>query len=610
MTVWSHLPTIFKRRHALRIAGILALCVALSTTLFFAVVSHAAPGINPTLSFSARLQNATGGIVPDGYYNIQFKIYQGGDGLSPGSTGTPSGTPEWTETYINNNGTGGVRVKNGYFSVDLGAKTAFGSSIDWNQDTLWLSMNVAGRATDCIDFDQGTCEADGEMTPMKRMTAVPYAMQAQNANTLGGMDTSDFIQNQNGSQQASSNFWLSGVGRADTMLQAPALDTATSTGLSIGGTNATSISLGHVGAATTIQGGARVNDIDTISAGALSIGGSNASSIALKTNGTTRATFDTSNNLYLGNGTASGAPTNFTIQATNSSASSVAGANLIIQGGSATTGDANGGNLVLDGGAKSGSGVGGQVTIGGTNASGITLGNTSSNIVTTMVGTTVMKPASGHDSTVAFQLQRANGTAMLVADSTNQTLTIGDPASANKIVVSTATGQITKYGSARDTKKITLTAEYPGSVLDAGSGSNNAGTMTSSVDMTGRMNYYKWTTSQGSNQSYDVVVQVPIPTDFDSWTDSDSIAVTGWTDNTTHGTIRLEARDSTNTVRCDFAAVTPGSTSTWATNSSACTLGNGNYTPGGYMTLRLRLQSPNGGDVRVGNIVLNYLSNK
>jgi hypothetical protein len=56
-------------------------------------------------------------------------------------------------------------------------------------------------------------------------------------------DGTDFIQNQNAGQQASSDFWISGTGRADTAIQAPLLDTATAVALNIGTTNATAINL-------------------------------------------------------------------------------------------------------------------------------------------------------------------------------------------------------------------------------------------------------------------------------------------------------------------------------------------------------------------------------
>ncbi len=161
-------------------------------------------------------------------------------------------------------------------------------------------------------------------------------------------------------------------------------------------------------------------------------------------------------------------------------------------------------------------------------------------------------------------------------------------------------------GSARPTKRIMLTAEYIGAVLDAGSGSNNEGTMTSGVNVSDRMNYYKWTTSEATNQSYDVVVQVPIPTDFDGWTTTSPINISTYTSNTTNGTITFELRDSTNTVRRNFVSVTPNANNTWQVRDPGTFTGT--YTPGDYMTFRIRMQSPQNGDVRIGNIYMDYYS--
>jgi hypothetical protein len=58
--------------------------------------------------------------------------------------------------------------------------------------------------------------------------------------------SSYYIQNQNTAQQTSSNFWISGTGRADTALQAPSLDAPSGTStLQIAPTNASSIELMH-----------------------------------------------------------------------------------------------------------------------------------------------------------------------------------------------------------------------------------------------------------------------------------------------------------------------------------------------------------------------------
>lgn len=158
---------------------------------------EAAPGINQQLNFQGRLLTAQGATVPDGLYNIQFKIYQDGDGLSVGNTtGSPAGSLKWTENHLNANGKG-VVVKNGYLSVQLGSITAFGSSIDWNQDTLWLSMNVGNTNATCTPV--ANCALDGEMVPMKRLSSTPFAM---NSAMLGGITASGFIQSTTSPQSA------------------------------------------------------------------------------------------------------------------------------------------------------------------------------------------------------------------------------------------------------------------------------------------------------------------------------------------------------------------------------------------------------------------------
>jgi len=254
MTTWWHHPTIlnlrFDRRLALRVSCILLLCIALITTLFLNVVAHAAPGMNQTIGFQGRLLDANGDIVRDGYYNIQFKIYQDGSGTAAGN---PDGTLKWTETYINNgSATGAVEVKNGFLSVNLGSLTPFGTSVDWNQDTLWLSMNVAGPSAGCTTFGSGSCAADGEMLPMKRMTATPYAI---NSSQLGGVDASGYIRSSTTTQSGDIN--ISGSARASTIqgstsVLTPMIDTAgMDETLNIGTLNASTINIGKTSDADT-----------------------------------------------------------------------------------------------------------------------------------------------------------------------------------------------------------------------------------------------------------------------------------------------------------------------------------------------------------------------
>lgn len=158
----------------------LLLSLISSQLLFTQQPAKAVAGINEQLNYQARLLTSTGAVVADGTYNVEFKIYQDGTGCVSSGSSPCGGTLKWTETRTTTNR---ITVKNGYFSVQLGSVTPFGTSVDWNQDTLWLSINIGGTAVSPV--------WDGEMTPFRRLSATPYAL---NAGKLGGLDASKFVQ--------------------------------------------------------------------------------------------------------------------------------------------------------------------------------------------------------------------------------------------------------------------------------------------------------------------------------------------------------------------------------------------------------------------------------
>ncbi len=301
-------------------------------------VQHAQAATPATLNFQARLMTSSGNLVPDGNYNIEFKLYNASTstGSSQGAC-TGDANCLWTETR-----TGGsqVQVKNGYLSAYLGDITALPGNI-WDQQ-LWLTMNIGGI---------GSPTWDGEMTPRIRMTSVPYAFQAKSSETLnkntgsftGTVDfatlTADrrylfpdtslattaspgticvyngaasncpaasgsafYIQNDtvvqtqtnfniqgrdngvNGTvvgafqgaaagqtadlvQFKASNGTVLGAVTATGNLQvASSVDTYTGTTLSIGGANATAVSIGDTGVTTTINGALTVTQASTFNA--------------------------------------------------------------------------------------------------------------------------------------------------------------------------------------------------------------------------------------------------------------------------------------------------------------------------------------------------------
>jgi hypothetical protein len=437
------------------IAFALSVGIALSCAFFITSTPsvHAVTGVSQQINFQGRLFNAQGATVPDGYYNIQFKIYQDGDGLSVGNTtGSPAGTLKWTESHLNAN-TQGILVKNGYMSIQLGSVTPFGTSVDWNQDTLWLSMNIANTNATCTPFT--SCSPDGEMIPMKRLSSTPFSL---NSGLLGGLSSAQFLQLAQGVQtDASTNtssIFINKTGTGSLLqLQSAGSDAllinntgditfgsnanhtlsvataATSTAgktmtvtAGAAGTGASALAGGNLvlqggdGGGTNGNGGNVAIDAGakngTGSDGTISIGSSRASTIqignsslasgtqninignnntsggttnvtigaggsatggtttlqakgniTLATNGTTRATFDNANSLYLGNGVTAAAPSNFTLSGTGSTTTAVSGGALTIQGGNATVGNANGGTLTLSGGAGIGTGANGLVVM-------------------------------------------------------------------------------------------------------------------------------------------------------------------------------------------------------------------------------------------------------
>jgi hypothetical protein len=181
-----------KQKQKSQFRFVLPVVIAVSTVFvfigLFIVIKpvRAATGINEQINFQGRLLDSTGAVVADGSYNMKFRIYEDGDG----DLGGDDETLKWTETRESGNK---VLVKNGYFSVYLGSVTAFAGNVDWNQDTLWLSIDIGGT---------GEADYDGEMTPFTRLSSSPYAL---NSGRLGGLAASEFVKLAQGVQTDSSS---------------------------------------------------------------------------------------------------------------------------------------------------------------------------------------------------------------------------------------------------------------------------------------------------------------------------------------------------------------------------------------------------------------------
>ncbi len=96
-----------------------------------------------TLSYQGVLNDSGGTVVPDGDYDLTFRLFD----LETG------GTPLWSETQT-------VTVTDGVFDVILGSVT--GLVLEF-EDQYWLGLSVEGGA---------------ELTPRTQLTSAPYALRA------------------------------------------------------------------------------------------------------------------------------------------------------------------------------------------------------------------------------------------------------------------------------------------------------------------------------------------------------------------------------------------------------------------------------------------------
>jgi hypothetical protein len=123
-----------------------------SVTVYISIYAGSvSAATNSTINFQARVLTNTGAQVADGFYTVEFKVYD--------TVGGP--TSQWSETQV-------ITSKNGYITANLGSVNPFGTSVDWSQEQ-WLSMNI---------------NSDGEMAPRMKITAVPYSFRSGQADTL------------------------------------------------------------------------------------------------------------------------------------------------------------------------------------------------------------------------------------------------------------------------------------------------------------------------------------------------------------------------------------------------------------------------------------------
>ncbi len=188
--------------------------------------------ISPYLSFGSQTTGTT--YVDDVYFakvtEQSPKIFQ-----NSADTTTAFQVQNAAGARLFNVDTTGGEVEFGNASTTTG-KAVFFNSSGSGSITLQAANPGASTYTITLPAETGTVCTTGSV-------CTGYA---------AGSGSGAYIQNQSAGQQSSSNFWISGTGRADASFTTPLLDTATAVALNIGTTNATGINLNQN---TTIASG-------------------------------------------------------------------------------------------------------------------------------------------------------------------------------------------------------------------------------------------------------------------------------------------------------------------------------------------------------------------
>lgn len=128
-------------------------------------------------NFQGRLTSSAGNIMPDGLYNMKFRLF----------TVSSGGTDVWNETRETTNR---VQVTNGLFSVRLGDVTPIPASL-FASGNLYFEVELPTPGTATCSTAACASFTEGPMTPRNQMATSAYAY---NSETLDGLDSSNFVQ--------------------------------------------------------------------------------------------------------------------------------------------------------------------------------------------------------------------------------------------------------------------------------------------------------------------------------------------------------------------------------------------------------------------------------
>ncbi len=150
--------------------------------------AHAVATVPTKMNFQGRLTDATGVIVANGTYNMQFRFYSASSG----------GSLLWSEERLVND-TKGVTVTNGLFAIKLGEGDVIGAGTgatalnpaNFASGSVYLEVTMATPANATTNTASTSMVWESPMSPRSQMATSAYAF---NSETLDGLDSADFAQ--------------------------------------------------------------------------------------------------------------------------------------------------------------------------------------------------------------------------------------------------------------------------------------------------------------------------------------------------------------------------------------------------------------------------------
>ena len=152
--------------------------------------TRAAQSIPYKVNFQGRLTDNSGNILTDGLYNIKFKLYDA----------AAAGTLKYSEDRLYTGATPGpaagafdnrVQITNGLFNIQFGDVTVLSTALFSGAFPLYLEVELPTPASATCASVACAVFTEGPMTPRQPLASSPYAF---NSDTLDGLDSSSFAQ--------------------------------------------------------------------------------------------------------------------------------------------------------------------------------------------------------------------------------------------------------------------------------------------------------------------------------------------------------------------------------------------------------------------------------